>query len=100
MMGDVGDHYRDLKPFLKERRRKARDGAYERIKAFFIKNGVQLEEGNNTLIFRTPLGTVCYYPPSQKMQHKNFWKECSPTFCMNYVLKLRGLTNDHQHEPR
>lgn len=99
-MGDVGDHYRDLKPFLKEQRRKARDGAYERIKAFFIRNGIQLEEGNNTLIFRTPQGTVCYYPPSQKMQHKNSWKECSPTFCMNYVLKLRGLTNDHQYGSR
>ncbi|HDS6412455.1 TPA: hypothetical protein QHZ98_005289 [Klebsiella oxytoca] len=70
-MGDVGDYYRDIVPYLKEGRKKARDGAHERIKAFFIKNGITFEEGSNTLVFRTPLGTVCYYTPSQKMQHKN-----------------------------
>lgn len=70
-MGDVGDYYRDIAPYLKEGRKKARDGAHERIKAFFIKNGITFEEGSNTLVFRTPLGAVCYYTPSQKMQHKN-----------------------------
>ncbi|CAA0320622.1 hypothetical protein I4495_16285 [Klebsiella oxytoca] len=89
-MGDVGDYYRDIAPYLKEGRKKARDGAHERIKAFFIKNGITFEEGSNTLVFRTPLGTVCYYTPSQKMQHKNKWLECSPTKCMKYVNKLRG----------
>ena len=90
-MGDVGDYYRDIAPYLKEGRKKARDGAHERIKTFFIKNGITFEEGSNTLVFRTPLGTVCYYTPSQKMQHKIKWQECSPTKCMKYVNKLRGL---------
>jgi len=89
-MGDVGDYYRDLKEFHKERRRNARNGAHERAKAFFAKNGVQFEEGVNTLIFRTDLGTVVYYPPSQRMQHKSTWKDCGPAHCMNYVKKLRG----------
>ncbi|KAB8312966.1 hypothetical protein EH228_04630 [Erwinia endophytica] len=88
-MGDMGDYWRDLKPELKERKRKARDGAHEGIKSFFMKNGIEFEEGNNTIIFRTPHGTVAYYPPSQRMQHKNKWKDCSPTYCMNYVNKLR-----------
>lgn len=89
-MGDVGDYYRDLKEFHKDRRKAARDGAHERIKAFFLKNGVELEEGVNTIIFRTSDGTVCYYPPSQRMQHRNKWRDCSPTYCMNYVKRLRG----------
>lgn len=88
-MGDVGDYFRDNKDRLKEGRRRARNGAHERISAFFRKNGIEFEEGNNTLIFRTPQGTVVYYPPSKKMQHKTAWKECSPTYCMNYVKKLR-----------
>lgn len=87
-MGDVGEYFNDLKEFHKERRRKARCGAHERMVKFFKKNGMEFEEGNNTIIFRTKSGTVCYYPPSQKMQHKNKWKECSPTYCMNYVRKL------------
>lgn len=89
-MGDVGDYYRDIAPLLKEGRRKARDGAHARIMKFFVKNNITFEEGNNTLLFRTPKGTVCYYTPSQKMQHKNNWRECSPTHCMKYVKKLRG----------
>ncbi|NHV95209.1 hypothetical protein G9X52_17775 [Cronobacter sakazakii] len=90
-MGDMGEFWRDLKPELKERRKKARDSAHERIAAFFRRNEVEFEEGNNTLIFRTPQGTVAYYPPSQRMQHKNNWKDCSPTYCMNYVKKLRSV---------
>lgn len=62
-MGDMGDYWRDLKPDLKARRSKARNGAHERIKAFFAKNGIVFEEGENTLIFRTSQGTVAYYPP-------------------------------------
>ncbi|CAJ1235973.1 hypothetical protein NLR71_001085 [Escherichia coli] len=89
-MGDMGEFWRDWKPELKERRRKARDSAFERISAFFRRNEVEFEEGNNTLIFRTPNGTVAYYPPSQRMQHKNTWRDCSPTYCMNYVKKLRA----------
>lgn len=89
-MGDVGEYYKDLKDYHKERRKRARDGAHERIKRFFSKNGVLFEEGVNTLIFRTEMGAVVYYPPSQRMQHKNTWKDCSPTYCMNYVRKLRG----------
>ncbi|MEQ4902914.1 hypothetical protein [Enterobacter hormaechei] len=89
-MGDMGDYFRDIAPFLKEGRKKARDGAHQRIKGFFARNDVVFEEGNNTLLFRTPEGTVCYYTPSQKMQHKNQWTQCSPTRCMKYVKKLRG----------
>ncbi|PNF10507.1 hypothetical protein A6J71_10235 [Enterobacter cancerogenus] len=92
-MGDMGDYFRDNAPYLKEGRKKARDGAHQRIKSFFVRNGVVFEEGNNTLLFRTPAGTVCYYTPSQKMQHKNKWSQCSPTSCMNYVKKLRGELN-------
>lgn len=91
-MGDVGDYFKDLKEFHKDRRRNARNGAHERIKGFFSKNGVKFEEGVNTLIFRTAMGTVVYYPPSQRMQHRNDWKDCSPTYCMNYVNRLRGET--------
>lgn len=90
-MGDMGDYFRDIAPFLKEGRKRARNGAHERIKAFFLNNNIAFEEGNNTLIFRTPSGTVCYYTPSQKMQHKNTWQECSPTKCMKYINKLRGI---------
>ncbi|MCR9028382.1 hypothetical protein NXA99_07520 [Citrobacter amalonaticus] len=93
-MGDMGDYYRDIAPFLKEGRRRARNGAHERIKSFFQKNNITFEEGNNTLIFRTPSGTVCYYTPSQKMQHKNNWRECSPTKCMKYVNNLRGIVEN------
>lgn len=92
-MGDVGDYYRDLKDFHKERRKSARDGAHKRICDFFSRNNIEFEEGNNTIIFRTPGGTVAYYPPSQRMQHKSKWLDCSPTFCMNYVIKLRGYDN-------
>lgn len=69
-MGDVGDYYRDLKPFIKERRRRARDGAYERIKAFFVRNGVELEDGNNTLIFRTPRAPFVTTHPARKCSTK------------------------------
>lgn len=86
----MGEFWRELNPELKERRRKARNSAYDRIKDFFVRNSVEFEEGNNTLIFRTPNGTVAYYPPSQRMQHKNTWRDCSPTACMNYVNKLRA----------
>lgn len=92
-MGDMGDYFRDVAPFLKEGRKRARDGAHERIKKFFQNNNVIFEEGSNTLIFRTPAGTVCYYTPSQRMQHKNNWKSCSPTACMKYVERLRSNTN-------
>lgn len=89
-MGDMGDFWRDVKPEMKARRTKTRNSASERIADFFRRNEVEFEEGNNTLIFRTPHGTVAYYPPSQRMQHKNDWRTCSPTHCMNYVKKLRG----------
>lgn len=89
-MGDMSEYWKDLKPYLKERKREARNSAHEGIKRFFVRNGVEFEEGNNTLIFRTLGGTVAYYPPSQRMQHKNNWRTCSPTFCMNYVKKLRA----------
>ncbi|HHA2274795.1 hypothetical protein KC862_14380 [Enterobacter hormaechei] len=86
----MGEFWRDMKPELKERRRKARNSAHEGMKAFFQRNGVEFEEGENTLIFRTPQGTVAYYPPSKRMQHKTTWRTCSPTACMNYVNKLRA----------
>ena len=86
----MGEFWRDMKPEFKERRRKARNSAHEGMKAFFQRNGVEFEEGENTLIFRTPQGTVAYYPPSKRMQHKATWRTCSPTACMNYVNKLRA----------
>ena len=65
---------------------------YERAKTFleYMSNGIEFEEGENTLIFRTPNGTVAYYPPSRRMQHKTTWRTCSPTACMNFVKKLRA----------
>ena len=86
----MGEFWRDMKPELKERRRIARNSAHEGMKAFFQRNGVEFEEGENTLIFRTPQGTVAYYPPSKRMQHKTTWRTCSPTACMKYVNKLRA----------
>ena len=86
----MGEFWRDMKPELKERRRIARNSAHEGMKAFFQRNGVEFEEGENTLIFRTPQGTVAYYPPSKRMQHKTTWRTCSPTACMNYVNYLRA----------
>ncbi|MBN3186086.1 hypothetical protein GT391_01965 [Pectobacterium brasiliense] len=87
----LSEYWKDLKPFLKERKRQARNAAHEGIKRFFERNFVTFEEGENTLIFRTPQGTVAYYPPSQRMQHKSKWFDASPTFCMNYVNKLRAV---------
>ncbi|CAM8245721.1 MULTISPECIES: hypothetical protein [Citrobacter freundii complex] len=86
----MGEFWRDMKPELKERRRVARNSAHDGMKSFFLRNGVEFEEGENTLIFRTPNGTVAYYPPSKKMQHKTTWRTCSPTACMNFVKKLRA----------
>lgn len=90
-MGDVGDTFREFKDHFKQGRKKARDGASERILVFFIKNKIECTEGNNTILFDVPSGKVVYYPPSQRMQHKNDWKDCSPTYCMNYVKRLRGV---------
>jgi hypothetical protein len=86
----MGEFWRDMKPELKERRRIARNSAHDGMKSFFQRNGVEFEEGENTLIFRTPNGTVAYYPPSRRMQHKTTWRTCSPTVCMNFVKKLRA----------
>lgn len=86
----MGEFWREWKPELKERRKKARNSAHDRITAFFTRNEIEFEEGNNTLIFRTPQGTVNYYSPSQRMQHKAHMRDCSPTHCMNYVKKLRA----------
>ena len=49
----MGEFWRDMKPELKDRRRIARNSAHEGMKAFFQRNGVEFEEGENTLIFRT-----------------------------------------------
>lgn len=89
-LGDMGEYWRDVRDGTKERRKQARDSAHIRISAFFRKNGIEFEEGNNTLLFRTAAGTVAYYPPSQRMQHKGKWRDCSPTYCMNYVKNLRS----------
>ena len=89
-MGDMGDYWRDLKPDLKERKKAARLSAHEGVKSFFLRNDVEFEEGDNTLIFRTPGGTVAYYPPSKRMHHKGNWRTCSPTACMNLVNRLRA----------
>ncbi|MEI7410102.1 hypothetical protein [Pectobacterium aroidearum] len=86
----LSEYWKDLKPFLKERKKQVRNSAHEGIKRFFERNAVAFEEGENTLIFRTPQGTVAYYPPSKRMQHKSKWFDASPTFCMNYVNKLRA----------
>lgn len=85
----MAEFWADVKPEMKARRKAARSSAHERIKDFFVRNDINFEEGQNTLIFRTPSGTVCYYPPSQKMQHKDKVQNISPTGCMKYVKALR-----------
>ena len=86
----MDEFWRDMKPELKERRRIAHRSAHEEMKALFQRNGVEFEEGENILIFRTSQRTVDYYPPSKRMQHKTIWQTCSPSACMNYVNKLRA----------
>lgn len=72
-MGDMGDYWKDVKPFLKERSKKRKAAHLEYAAKMLDRNGVAYQRRNEGLHFMvdSQKGTIDYYPTTGVWRPRN-----------------------------
>lgn len=91
-MGDMGEYWRDVKPFLKERARQKREKNKESSTEILIKHGVAFESKNEGihLIVRHASKIVDFWPSTGRFICRSGKRDDHGVFNLLKYLKVNG----------
>lgn len=84
-MGDVGEAFQFWSEMKKEERQKRKAGNMEIINACALPHKI---DASGTVLFKTAQGTVCFYPTTNTIQHKQKIMHAGAKRAIAYVQKI------------
>ncbi|TCW00438.1 hypothetical protein [Biostraticola tofi] len=92
-MGDVGDDYRAWDAMKKEERQKRKSANMEIINACALPHKI---DASGTVLLKTEQGTVCFYPTTNTIMHKQKIMHGGAKRAVAYVQNI-SEGNDEQN---